>query len=77
MRIDLVQNEKGKFRLPSLKGIEEQRDTRFNNFYKYYKNEPTDLMEIWEQRKQQGVDPNNFSPSGYSKYMIEIGRAHV
>lgn len=77
MRIDLVQNEKGKFRLPSLKGIEEQRDARFNNFYKYYKNEPTDLMEIWEQRKQQGVNPNNFAPTGYPKYMIDIMAGYI
>ena len=72
MRLDLVQNDKGKFRIPSLKGIEKNCNEAFKDYYKYYKNNPVDLEQIWEQRAQMGVNPNNFAPSGYPKYIVDI-----
>ncbi len=72
MRTDLVKNEKGKFRLPSLEGIEDYCNSNYQQYYKYYSNAPTDLTELWKQRTAQGVNPNNFAPSGYPKYIIDI-----
>lgn len=72
MRTELQLNEKGKLRLANLKGIEENCNSDFATFYKYYKNNPTDLLQVWEQRKIQGVNPNNFAPSGYPKYIVDI-----
>ncbi len=72
MRTELQPNEKGKLRLPKLKGIEENCNSDFTTFYKYYKNNPTDLLQVWEQRKALGVNPNNFAPSGYPKYIVDI-----
>ena len=72
MRIDLQLNEQGKLRLPKLEGIEENCNTEYKKFYEYYKNRPTDLTQIWEERAAQGVNPNNFAPSGYPKYIVDI-----
>ena len=77
MRLDLVRNEKGKLRIPELKGIEKNCNDDFKKYYKYYKNNPTDLMQIWEQRAKMGVNPNNFAPSGYPKYIVDLMSGYI
>ncbi len=77
MRTELVKNENGKYRLPTLKGIEENCQKEFKMYREYYKNNPTDLVQIWEQRKALGVNPNNFAPNGYPKYIVDLMAGYI
>lgn len=38
----------------------------------YYDGEPTALQNIYNHRYASGIKPNNFAPSGYPKYIVDI-----
>lgn len=70
MRKDLTEKD-GRF---VLDGLEEYHID--NNHYKdwrdYYDGEPIELRNIFNQRHAQGINPNNFAPSGYPRYIVDI-----
>lgn len=47
-------------------------NSRFGVWRNYYAGEPKELRDIFNQREAQGIRPNNFAPSGYPKYIVDV-----
>ncbi len=70
MRADLIE-KKGKLYVPDVEGFAIECD-HLREWESYYNGEPSELRKIWNHREASRISPNNFSPSGYPRYIVDI-----
>jgi SPP1 family phage portal protein len=70
MRADLIEN-KGKMYVPDVEGFAIECG-HLREWESYYNGDPSELRKIWNHREASRISPNNFSPSGYPRYIVDI-----
>jgi SPP1 family phage portal protein len=70
MRADLVKI-KNKMYVPDVEGFAIECDN-LREWESYYNGDPSELRKIWNHREASRISPNNFSPSGYPRYIVDI-----
>jgi SPP1 family phage portal protein len=70
MRADLQEID-GKMKLSDVSELRIDNEI-YREYYDYYNGEPKKLRMIHNHRYAQGINPNNFAPSGYPRYIIDV-----
>jgi len=43
----------------------------------YYKSKNPELYDVWTNRRQRQISPNNYAPSGYASYIVDIMTGYI
>jgi len=61
----------------SIKSIISNKKQNYGKNTAYYESNNPKLYEIWNNRRQRQISPNNFAPSGYARYIVDIMTGYI
>ncbi|MCP4393150.1 MAG: phage portal protein, partial [Alphaproteobacteria bacterium] len=60
-----------------LKDIINNKRTKYKSNGDYYASKNPELYKTWEHRRSNQVSPNNYAPSGYARYIVDILTGYI
>ncbi len=70
-------DENGRLSEKDIKDIAGYCKAKYTENVAYYKSNNPELHRQWEALNSRGVSPNNFAPSGYARYIVDILTGYI
>ncbi len=70
-------DDKGRLAVEDVKKIANRENKEYKKNLAYYKSKNPELYKIFLRMQAAGISPNNFAPSGYSKYIVDIMTGYI
>ncbi len=70
-------NENGRLELEDIKAVANYSKKEYAKNLDYYKSKNPELYAQWQRLNSRGVSPNNYAPSGYAGYIVDIMTGYI